>query len=95
MNRTYSKLFDFTVLPYTPEQMKVLSVRPGLTDYASIRYVNENAQLAASDDPEQTYIHEIMPDKLALNLKYIQEQSLWVDMKIIFQTFAAIIHRSK
>ena len=80
---------------YTPEQMKVLSVRPGLTDYASIRYVNENALLAASEDPEQTYIHEIMPDKLALNLKYIQEQSLLVDMKIILQTFAAIIHRSK
>jgi lipopolysaccharide/colanic/teichoic acid biosynthesis glycosyltransferase len=80
---------------YTPEQMKVLSVRPGLTDYASIRYVNENALLAASDDPEQTYIHEIMPDKLALNLKYIQEQSLWVDLKIILKTFAAIIHRSK
>ena len=80
---------------YTPEQMKVLSVRPGLTDYASIRYVNENALLAASNDPEQTYIHEIMPDKLALNLKYIQEQSLWVDLKIILKTFAAIIHRSK
>ena len=80
---------------YTPEQMKVLSVRPGLTDYASIRYVNENALLAASDDPEQTYIHEIMPDKLALNLKYIQEQSPWVDLKIILKTFAAIIHRSK
>ena len=80
---------------YTPEQMKVLSVRPGLTDYASIRYVNENAFLAASDDPEHTYIHEIMPDKLALNLKYIQEQSLWVDLKIIFQTFTAIFHRSK
>ena len=80
---------------YTPEQMKVLSVRPGLTDYASIRYVNENALLAASDDPEQTYIHEIMPDKLALNLKYIEEQSLWVDLKIILKTFAAIIHRSK
>lgn len=80
---------------YTPEQMKVLSVRPGLTDYASIRYVNENALLAASDDPEQTYIHEIMPDKLALNLKYIQEQSLWVDLKIILKTFTAIIHRSK
>ena len=78
---------------YTPEQMKVLSVRPGLTDYASIRYVDENALLAASDNPEQTYINEIMPDKLALNLKYIQEQSLWVDMKIILQTFAAIIHR--
>jgi lipopolysaccharide/colanic/teichoic acid biosynthesis glycosyltransferase len=80
---------------YTPEQMKVLSVRPGLTDYASIRYVNENALLAASDNPEQTYIHEIMPDKLALNLKYIEEQSLWVDLKIIMKTFAAIIHRSK
>ena len=80
---------------YTPEQMKVLSVRPGLTDYASIRYVDENALLASSDNPEQTYIHEIMPDKLALNLKYIQEQSLWVDVKIILQTFAAIIHRGK
>ena len=80
---------------YTPEQMKVLSVRPGLTDYASIRYVNENALLAASEDPEQTYIHEIMPDKLALSLKYIEEQSLWVDLKIILKTFAAIVHRSK
>ena len=80
---------------YTPEQMKVLSVRPGLTDYASIRYVDENALLASSDNPEHTYIHEIMPDKLALNLKYIQEQSLWVDLKIILQTFAAILHRSK
>lgn len=80
---------------YTPEQMKVLSVRPGLTDYASIRYVNENALLAASEDPEQTYIHEIMPDKLALNLKYVEEQSLWVDLKIILKTFSAIVHRSK
>lgn len=80
---------------YTPEQMKVLSVRPGLTDYASIRYVDENALLAASDNPEQTYIKEIMPDKLALNLKYIQEQSLWVDMKIILKTFTAIIHRGR
>ena len=80
---------------YTPEQMNVLSVRPGLTDYASIRYVNENALLAASDNPEQTYIQEIMPDKLALNLKYIQEQSLWVDLKIILKTIAAIIHRGK
>lgn len=80
---------------YTSEQMKVLTVRPGLTDYASIRYVDENALLATSDNPEQTYINEIMPDKLALNLRYIQDQSLWVDMKIILQTFAAIIHRHK
>jgi len=76
---------------YTPEQMRVLSVRPGLTDYASIRYVNENELLAASADPEQTYIQEIMPDKLNLNLKYIEEQSIWVDMKIIFKTLKAIV----
>ena len=76
---------------YTPEQMRVLSVRPGLTDYASIRYVNENALLAASDNPEETYIHEIMPDKLNLNLKYVDEQSLWVDMKIMWQTVMAIL----
>lgn len=77
---------------YTPEQMRVLSVRPGLTDYASIRYVNENELLAASDNPEQTYIQEIMPDKLQLNLKYIDEQSIWVDFKIVFKTLAAIVH---
>lgn len=76
---------------YTPEQMRVLSVRPGLTDYASIRYVNENELLAKSDNPEQTYIHEIMPDKLVLNLQYIDEQSIWVDMKIMWQTVMAIL----
>lgn len=79
---------------YTPEQMRVLSVRPGLTDYASIRYVNENAILSASSDPEKTYIEEIMPDKLNLNLKYIDEQSLWTDCKIILQTLKAILVRN-
>ena len=78
---------------YTPEQMRVLSVRPGLTDYASIRYVNENEILAASSDPERTYIEDIMPDKLNLNLKYIDEQSFWTDVKIILQTIIAIINR--
>ena len=79
---------------YTPEQMRVLTVRPGLTDYASIRYVNENEILAASDNPEETYIHEIMPDKLALNLQYIEEQSIWVDVKIMFMTLKAIVVRN-
>ena len=78
---------------YTPEQMRVLSVRPGLTDYASIRYVNENAILSKSADPEKTYIEKIMPDKLKLNLKYIDEQSLWVDCKIVIQTIGAIFRR--
>ena len=77
---------------YTPEQMKVLSVRPGLTDYASVRYVHESEILARSDNPEQTYIDEVMPAKLALNLEYIQNQSLREDIKLIFQTFAAIVH---
>ena len=79
---------------YTPEQMRVLSVRPGLTDYASIRYVNENELLATSADPEQTYIQEIMPDKLNLNLKYIDEQSFRTDCKIIFETLKAIVVRN-
>ena len=77
---------------YTPEQMRVLNVRPGLTDLASIQYVHENELLAASDNPEQTYIDEVMPAKLQLNLQYIDNQSLWGDIKLIFQTFAAILH---
>ena len=80
---------------YTPEQRRVLSVRPGLTDYASIRYVNENELLAASDNPEQTYIQEIMPDKLNLNLKYIDEQSFRTDCKIILETLKAILVRNE
>ena len=77
---------------YTPEQMRVLSVRPGLTDLASIQYVHENELLAASDNPEQTYIDVVMPAKLQLNLQYIDNQSFWGDIKLIFQTFAAILH---
>lgn len=77
---------------YTPEQMRVLSVRPGLTDLASIQYVHENELLAASDNPEQTYIDEVMPAKLQLNLQYIDNQSFWGDIKLIFKTFAAILH---
>ena len=77
---------------YTPEQMRVLSVRPGLTDLASIQYVHENELLAASDNPEKTYIEEVMPAKLALNLQYIDNQSVVGDIKLICKTFAAILH---
>ncbi|MEW6470152.1 MAG: sugar transferase [Bacteroidota bacterium] len=75
---------------YTAEQRKVLSVKPGITDYASIAYANENEILGNSSDPEQAYIREIMPAKLALNLKYIREQGLITDLKIIFRTLARI-----
>jgi lipopolysaccharide/colanic/teichoic acid biosynthesis glycosyltransferase len=76
---------------YTKEQQEVLHVRPGITDYASIEYIQENELLAQSTDPEATYINEVMQVKLQLNLKYIREQSFWVDLKIILQTFAKII----
>ncbi|MEZ4798374.1 MAG: sugar transferase [Flavobacteriales bacterium] len=75
---------------YNETQKKVLSVRPGLTDYASIDFVNENEILAKSENPEQTYIDEIMPLKLNLNLKYINEMGLATDFKIIFGTIKAI-----
>jgi len=75
---------------YTPEQKQVLNVRPGLTDWASIMYMDENELLGKSSDPEYTYIHEIMPAKLELNLKYIREAGLFTDLKIIFSTFFRI-----
>jgi lipopolysaccharide/colanic/teichoic acid biosynthesis glycosyltransferase len=76
---------------YTPEQLRVLSVRPGLSDLATLEYVNESEILAKSSDPQKTYIEEIMPNKLKLNLEYIDNQSFWLDMKIIFKTLSRII----
>jgi lipopolysaccharide/colanic/teichoic acid biosynthesis glycosyltransferase len=79
------------VLLYNEEQQNVLSIKPGITDFASIEYVRENELLSASSDPEKTYIEEIMPAKLQLNLKYLREQSFLTDMKIILQTIKAIL----
>ena len=76
---------------YTPEQREVLSVRPGLTDYASLKFVDESELLAESDNPEQTYREEIMPAKLKLGLEYVEKQSFFTDLKIIFQTLYRII----
>lgn len=76
---------------YTDEQKKVLSVQPGITDYASLDYINENELLAKSGEPEQTYIKEVMPAKLLLNMKYINEAGLGTDLKIIFRTIGKII----
>ncbi len=71
---------------YTPDQQKVLQVRPGITDMASIAYKNENELLAKSADPEKTYIEEVMPEKLKLNMVYIDDPSLINYLKIIFKT---------
>ena len=76
---------------YNEEQQNVLSIKPGITDFASIEYVRENELLSTSSDPERTYIEEIMPAKLELNLKYLREQSFLTDMKIILQTIKAIL----
>ena len=75
---------------YSKEQLHVLDVQPGITDYASIEYSNENELLAKSADPEKTYIEEVMPAKLKLNMKYIEEKSLRTDLKIIFRTIGKI-----
>lgn len=76
---------------YTPEQMHVLSVRPGITSLASIRYRNENDILAAAADPDRCYIEQVMPDKLAIDLEYVDRATLWNDIKLIFSTFREII----
>ena len=76
---------------YTSEQMRVLSVRPGITSLASIRYRNENDILAAADDPDRCYIEQVMPDKLAIDLEYVDRATLWNDIKLIFSTFKEII----
>lgn len=76
---------------YTPEQMHVLDVRPGVTDLASIRYRNENELLEKAEDPDKYYIEVIMQDKLRINLEYVQNHSFWYDIKLIFGTFWAIV----
>ena len=75
---------------YTPEQRKVLDVKPGITDYASIEYVNENELLGNAEDPDRVYVEQVMPNKLKLNMKYIQNKSLGEYFKIIFLTLKSI-----
>ena len=76
---------------YNAKQMFVLNAKPGITDYASIEYSNENELLGNSENPNETYINVIMPAKLELNLKYIKEQGLATDLKLIFKTISKII----
>lgn len=75
---------------YNAEQRKVIEVKPGITDYASIQFRNENELLEGKADPVDFYILEIMPVKLKLNLEYIRDQSVWGDVKIIFMTLFSI-----
>lgn len=76
---------------WTPEQMRVLDVRPGITDPASIKFRNENELMAQADDPEQYYINVIMQEKLRLYLEYVDNQSFLYDLRLIFDTLRVVI----
>lgn len=78
---------------YTEEQLKVLTVRPGITDNASIKYANENELLLSDADPEKFYINKLLPAKLKINLEYLSDQGLINDLKIILKTVFMILKR--
>ncbi|HRP52807.1 MAG TPA: sugar transferase [Fluviicola sp.] len=77
---------------YTEEQRKILLVKPGITDYASLEYFKENELLGKSENPRETYINEIMPAKIELNKKYLANPSWSHDIKIMWLTFLKMIH---
>lgn len=76
---------------YTPEQAEILKVQPGITDYASIEYFSESDLLAQSGNPEETYVKEIMPAKIALNKQYLENPGIRTDVSIILKTLGKII----
>ena len=76
---------------YSEEQRKVLDVKPGITDYASLEYFKENELLGKSNNPRQTYIDEIMPAKLELNKKYLTNPTIIEDIKIMWKTFLKMV----
>lgn len=76
---------------WTPEQMHVLDVRPGITDPASIKFRNENELMEKADDPEKYYIEVIMQEKIRLYLEYVNHHSFWGDIGLIFKTFWTIV----
>jgi lipopolysaccharide/colanic/teichoic acid biosynthesis glycosyltransferase len=75
---------------YTDEEKALLNVRPGITDYASLRFPNEGEILKGSKDPDKDYMEKIHPEKMRLSLEYVRNRSFWLDLKLILQTVAAI-----
>lgn len=82
------------VADYTPEQRRVLDVRPGITDLASIRYRHEEEILARSPDPARLYREHVLPHKLELNLEYIQRMCFLYDAELILATFKSVVNRA-
>jgi lipopolysaccharide/colanic/teichoic acid biosynthesis glycosyltransferase len=83
----------FYVNMFTEEEKKILTVKPGITDWASLWDSDEGAILAGSSDPEKTYMEKIRPQKLRLQLKYVNEHSFFIDLKIILETLIKILRR--
>ena len=80
---------------FTEQEKAILSVRPGITDWASVWNPDEGAVLAGSLDPEKTYLEKIRPEKIRLQLEYVRRHSFWIDIAIIGQTLATILFREK
>ena len=78
---------------YTPEERRLLSVRPGITDWASVRFRNEAEILRGSDDPDRLYLEKIAPEKIRLGLWYVDNQTFLEDLRIIFATLRCVIIR--
>lgn len=79
------------VAKYSTEQLRVLSVKPGITDYASLEYFNENELLGQSSNPEETYVNVVMPAKLKMNLEYVDNRNFPLDLKIMVKTMMRIL----
>jgi len=79
---------------FRDDYANILSVRPGITDLASVKYRDESKVLATSEDPERTYVEQILPDKIALAMTYVREQSAWLDLRILVGTAVRVLRRS-
>ena len=84
---------DYTKL-YTEEQRQILELRPGITDFASIEF-SDLGSILTGDDPDKIYFEKVWDRKMELRMKYVRERSFWMDLKLIFLTFAAIVNRKK
>ena len=80
---------------YTLEEKAVLSIQPGITDYASLHFRNEGEILRGSSDPDKDYFEKIHPEKMRLSLEYVAKQSLWLDCAILMKTLGAIVFRTE
>jgi lipopolysaccharide/colanic/teichoic acid biosynthesis glycosyltransferase len=81
------------VRQYSDEQRRVLDFKPGITDLASITYFEENKLLANAADPQQTYVEEIMPEKIRINLAYQTNATVWSDLGVVWKTALRVVRR--